>query len=204
MRFIPKKDLLTEDRRVNETMTQDEYSDFIRAGRPQHGPDGHPWPTPAEHLGVPHRPPVSEALQYLRDELESGHHQLSELTAHDAWSAFLRFGRRRFDAATTPDSDGLLFQYGTYAFSGPLMFTLNLTRQFEIHDAEGEHDHYAQIHCEVRYVPHSSLHTLGAFNTWFFHDTGGDLDAWVGSLNGHLKLLQERRPSEIGLYEEQV
>ncbi|WP_309225909.1 hypothetical protein [Streptomyces lunaelactis] len=153
---------------------------------------------------MPHRPPISEALQFLRDELESGHHQLAELTAHDAWSAFLRFGRRRFDTAATPDSDGLLFQYGTHAFSGPPMFTLDLTRQFEINDAEGEHNHYAQVHCELRYAPQSSLHSLGTFNTWFFHDTGGDLDAWADSLDIHLELLQDRKPSEISLYEEPI
>lgn len=32
---------------VNETMSQDEYSDFVQAGRPATvSPDGHPWPEP--------------------------------------------------------------------------------------------------------------------------------------------------------------
>ncbi|MFF0087653.1 hypothetical protein ACFYR1_49730 [Streptomyces canus] len=32
---------------VNATMSQDEYADFVRAGRPRHSsPDGHPWPAP--------------------------------------------------------------------------------------------------------------------------------------------------------------
>ncbi|MFJ9339455.1 hypothetical protein ACIRP0_09200 [Streptomyces sp. NPDC101733] len=36
---------------VNATMSQDEYADFVRAGRPRHSsPDGHPWPAP---LGQP-------------------------------------------------------------------------------------------------------------------------------------------------------
>lgn len=31
---------------VNEGMIQDEYGDFVRAGRPaDHSPDGHPWPS---------------------------------------------------------------------------------------------------------------------------------------------------------------
>ncbi|NUK08360.1 hypothetical protein HRW23_24915 [Streptomyces lunaelactis] len=34
---------------VNATMAQDEYSDFVQAGRPQHSsPDGHPWPAPMD------------------------------------------------------------------------------------------------------------------------------------------------------------
>ncbi|MFC9646608.1 hypothetical protein ACFTZF_50660 [Streptomyces mirabilis] len=33
---------------VNTTMVQDEYSDFVEAGRPaRHSPDGHPWPEPS-------------------------------------------------------------------------------------------------------------------------------------------------------------
>lgn len=30
-----------------------------------------------------HRPPISEALSFLREELESGHRELAELTARD-------------------------------------------------------------------------------------------------------------------------
>jgi hypothetical protein len=155
-------------------------------------------------LRMPHRPPISEALQFLEDELESGHRDLAELTTRDVWPAFLRFGRRRFATAATPDADGLLFQYGTHAFSGPPMFTLDLARQFEINNAEGGHDHYVQVHCELRYVPQPSLQDLGAFNSWFFHDTGDDFDAWVDSLSVRLELLQDRKPAEISLYEEAV
>nr|WTB28809.1 hypothetical protein OG781_03970 [Streptomyces sp. NBC_00830] len=39
------------ERWVNESVTQDEYRDFVRAGRPTDAsPDGHPWPAlPAGH-----------------------------------------------------------------------------------------------------------------------------------------------------------
>ncbi|MCX5242572.1 hypothetical protein OG824_45985 [Streptomyces prunicolor] len=34
------------ERWVNENIVQDEYGDFVRAGRPSdQSPDGHPWPT---------------------------------------------------------------------------------------------------------------------------------------------------------------
>lgn len=34
------------ERWVNESMVQDEYGDFVRAGRPaDQSPDGHPWPS---------------------------------------------------------------------------------------------------------------------------------------------------------------
>nr|WTB30009.1 hypothetical protein OG781_11390 [Streptomyces sp. NBC_00830] len=153
---------------------------------------------------MPHRPPIGEALSLLREELESGHRELTGLTARDVWPAFLRFGRQRFDTAATPDSDGLLFQYGRHPFSGHSMLTLDFTRQFEFNDVEGEHDHYVQVHCELRYVPQASLRDLGTFNTWFFHDAEGGLDAWADSLSGRLELLLDRKPAEISLYEESM
>ncbi|GAA1282615.1 MULTISPECIES: hypothetical protein [Streptomyces] len=96
------------------------------------------------------RPRMEEAVDVLRAELEVGRSTKTELTTRLAWLAFMRFAQQRFATAPTPDSAGLLFQYGTYAFSGRPMFTVDLTRQFDISDDGGEHDHYVQIHCELR------------------------------------------------------
>ncbi|MEV4680605.1 hypothetical protein [Streptomyces kurssanovii] len=152
---------------------------------------------------MPNRPRPEEALDLLRAELATGQSEMTEWTTRGAWLAFMRFGRRRFDTAPTPDSDGLLFQYGTYAFSGRPLFTVDLTRQFDITD-DGEHDHYMQVHCELRYEPEPDLDALGSFDSWFFHDAGADLDDWFAAVEGRLALLLGRRPSEIGLYEEPV
>ncbi|MFD0380270.1 hypothetical protein [Streptomyces sp. NPDC127112] len=85
------------------------------------------------------RPRLEEAIDVLRAELDVGRSTKTELTTRAAWLAFMRFARQRFATAPTPDSDGLLFQYGTYAFSGRPMFTVDLTRQFDVSDDEGEH-----------------------------------------------------------------
>ena len=114
------------------------------------------------------------------------------------------FARRRFATALTPDSDGLLFQYGTYAFSGRPMFTVDLTRQFDISDDAGEYDRDVQIHCELRYECEPALDVLGSFNSWFFHDDHADLDEWLAAMEGHLEPLLARVPSEIDVYEEPV
>ncbi|MFE6155834.1 hypothetical protein [Streptomyces sp. NPDC057889] len=150
------------------------------------------------------RPPVGEALDVLRAELEVGRSTKTELTTRVAWLAFMRFARQRFATAPTPDSDGLLFQYGTYAFSGRPMFTVDLTRQFDISDDGGEHDHYVQIHCELRYQCEPALDALGSFNSWFFHEANADLDEWLAAMEGHLELLLARVPAEIDVYEEPV
>lgn len=154
---------------------------------------------------MPYKPSINEALQVLRDELGGSPGELDgSLTTHDAWTAFLRFGGQRFETPATPDSDGLLFQYGTYAFDGPPMFMLDLTRQFEINDADGEHDHYVQIHCELRYTPRPPLKDLGTFGSWFFHDSGDDLHTWAASLGVRLKPLRDHEPAGIRLYEDPV
>ena len=153
---------------------------------------------------MPNRPHTDEALGLLRGGLEAGRSPISELTALDVWLGFLRFGRQRFDTALTPESDGLLFQYGTYSFDGLPKFTLDFTRQFDINDDDAEHDHYLQVHCELTYPPDPALHELGSFNSWFFHDAGEDLDQWAESLGCHVERLRGRKPAAIRLYEEPV
>jgi hypothetical protein len=154
--------------------------------------------------GVPNRLRLEEALDCLRAELAAGRSTTTELTTRAAWLAFTRFGRQRFDTGLAPDSDGLLFQYGTYTFSGRPMFTVGFTRQFDISDEDGEHDHYVQVRCELHYAPEPALDGLGSFNSWFFHDSDADLDQWFAAIEGHLELLLDRGPSEVDLYEEPV
>ncbi|MER6211871.1 hypothetical protein [Streptomyces sp. NPDC001642] len=152
------------------------------------------------------RPPMDRTEERLRHELSRGDQPLAELDPVEVWLRFVRFGSQRFDTADTPDADGLLFQYGTHAFEGPPLFTLDLVRQFEINDASGEHDHYIQLHCELRYEPVPPLRALGHFATWFFHDTDDELDAWAVDLRRQefWPILRTFRPLDIRVHQEQV
>ncbi|MFE1556093.1 hypothetical protein ACFW6V_14085 [Streptomyces sp. NPDC058734] len=97
----------------------------------------------------------------------------------------------------------MLFQYGTYAFSGRPMFTVALTRQFDIGSDDGEHDHHMQVHCEFRYEPAPDLDALESFGSWYFHDADEDLDEWFAAMANRLgPLLLDRTPCETDLYEE--
>jgi hypothetical protein len=151
---------------------------------------------------MPDGPRPEDALDCLRAEPAAGRSAMAGSTTRDAWLAFMRFGRSRFDTASTSDSDGLLFQYGTYVFSGRPMFTVDLTRQFDVSDDDGEHDHHMQVHCELRYEPERDLDALGSFDSWFFHGADADLDGWFAAMEERLVLLLDRRPAEIDLYEE--
>ncbi|WP_406293519.1 hypothetical protein OG948_02775 [Embleya sp. NBC_00888] len=142
----------------------------------------------------------------LQDEWRVQRGAVVDPTTAGAWSAFVRFGRCRFDTPDTFDADGLLFQYGTYSFDGRPTFLLDLTRQFEANDDSGDHDHYVQVHCELRYDLTASLSALGGFESWFFHDTDEDLDRWAEALTNRAawNVLCAHKPAEIRIYREQV
>ena len=152
------------------------------------------------------RLPIDQAQERVRHELSPGQKPLAELDLDEVWLRFVRFGSQRFDTAGTPDTDGLLFQYGTHTFEGPRVFTLDLVRQFEVNDASGEHDHYIQLHCELRYEHGLQLRALGHFESWFFHDTDDELGRWADGLGLHdfWAILRNFRPTEIRVYQEQV
>ncbi|KAA6215155.1 hypothetical protein CP973_22080 [Streptomyces albofaciens JCM 4342] len=147
-----------------------------------------------------------EALRLLNAELRAERQALVDLDTEQAWRAYIRFGRRRFDTPSTPDADGLLFQHGTYSFDGPAAFTVDLTRQFEVVDREGDHDHYIQIHCELDYGLPSALHALGSRTSWFFHDSGTNLDHWAEEVTSRAAwaTISAFKPVEVRVYEETV
>ncbi|MFE9881986.1 hypothetical protein [Streptomyces sp. NPDC005784] len=152
------------------------------------------------------KPSMDEAVGLLEGELGSGQRALDDLVTEDLWLGFLRFGRRLFDVPNTPDVDGLLFQYGTHAFDGPPAFTLDLTRQFEISDSDGDHDQYVQVHCELKYELAPALEALGSFDSWFFHDAGDDLEVWAQGLTERAAwaTIHRLKPTEVTVYQEQV
>ncbi|MER5477004.1 hypothetical protein ABT026_08465 [Streptomyces sp. NPDC002734] len=152
------------------------------------------------------RPSIDEAMGLLEAEVRAGRRAGACLDLEAAWEAFLRFGRQLFDVSDAPDGDGLLFQYGTYSFEGPPAFTVDLVRQFEIFDAEGDHAAFVQVHCEVRFDPEPALEALGSFTSWFFHDGGQDLDAWAREVTGRpaWAVACARTPTGVLVYQEGV
>ncbi|MGW3911406.1 hypothetical protein ACWEBX_07720 [Streptomyces sp. NPDC005070] len=150
------------------------------------------------------RPSMDAAAGVLAGEVGTG--APADPVTEDVWLAFLRFGRRVFHVPDAPDADGLLFQYGTYAFDGPPTFTLDLARQFEVIDSGGDHEHYVQVHCELRYGRAPALESLESFNCWFFHGAGDDLEEWARGVTERAAwtAIRRLRPAEIRVYQEQV
>ncbi|MFK3728738.1 hypothetical protein ACI2LJ_00545 [Streptomyces sp. NPDC088090] len=139
-------------------------------------------------------------------EGEPGPRAFADPVPEGVWFAFLRFGRQLFHVPDAPDADGLLFPYGTSAFDGPATFTPGLTRQFEVSGSDGDHDHWVQVHCELRYGPTPALDAPGSFPSWFFHDAGADLEEWARALTGQAvrTTIRELEPTGIRVYPERV
>ena len=74
-----------------------------------------------------------------------------------------------------PEADGLLYQFGAYAFGGRPMFHLDVVRQLAVEDD----DEYVQVHLELRYVQTDELRALAHHDEWYFRREPQTLDAWT-------------------------
>jgi len=101
--------------------------------------------------------------------------------------AFGRFAVIRFAVPEGSDTDGLLFQYGVYNFTGCPMFTLDLLRQFELRDQRGEHAAYRQAGYELLFVPTDRLTGLGRWESWWFDRPAieDDLESWLAGVRAN-------------------
>ena len=108
---------------------------------------------------------MSDTPQSLRlRELLANHGVIeAPVSATKAWEAFKDYGREVFG----PENVGLLFQVGTFDFTGQPLFYFDPVCQFEKTDDEGEHDHYEQLHCELTCSPNELLKSTNT-NLWSF------------------------------------
>lgn len=79
-----------------------------------------------------------------------------------AWEVFKAFAAIPVECA----DDGLLFQCGTYTFSGREQFHFNFTRQFT-HEEDGEYAGMEQLDCTIYYEPTPELRALQV-NIWSY------------------------------------
>lgn len=108
---------------------------------------------------MPSTPQAKRLVTLLRQH-GVDHHSASGLAV---WSAFKELGRETFGS----EGVGLLFQVGTYDFTGNSLFYFDPVCQFEITDSDGEHDRFEQLHCELTCVPDDALIGVEA-SLWSF------------------------------------
>jgi hypothetical protein len=106
--------------------------------------------------GTPQEKRLNELLQ------EHGAFR-SPVSGAAAWEAFKAYGREVFGEPSV----GLLFQAGTFNFTGEPLFYFDPVCQFEVLGYDGEHDHFEQLHCQLTCVARSEL-KLATAELWSF------------------------------------
>jgi hypothetical protein len=154
---------------------------------------------------VSRRAAIGEAAAVFHALITAHGLRVGELTARSAWQVFGDFGDVAFETPDLPDADGLLYQYGMHRLRQRSLFELDLVRQFEVVDAEGDHDHYVQMHCTLRYAPTPELAALGADQCWWFPDQV-TLAAWLHSVAARPEwaVLDAQKPKQVAVHQENV
>ena len=116
-----------------------------------------------------------------------------------AWRVFKEFSAVPVAAAT----DGLLFQCGTYDFTGELLFECDFTRQFT-HEEDGEYVSMEQLSCTVYFRPADELASLKAELWSFAFDSPEAYFAAVESLPEFRSALVASSPLRAGTRQEEV
>ena len=145
-----------------------------------------------------HPDPVNALSALLGQHARPG----GPVTAADAWEAFVAFARMDLAVPDVPDSDGLLYQFGGYAFSGRPMFHLDLVRQLAVEDD----DEYVQVHLELRYVQTDELRALGHHDEWYFRGEPQTLDAWTTAVRSRPEwhVLAERGAETVEIFRDET
>ena len=123
---------------------------------------------------------------------------VESLTAASAGSVFGSFSSIEFKVPREPDSDGLLYQFGIYDFSGEPRFHFDLTRQFGLRDS----DEYLQFHCDLQYLPTPRIEALGSHSEWWFRGDGSQLPEWVAAVEQRPEwaILESALPVAVEVY----
>jgi hypothetical protein len=111
----------------------------------------------------------SESAEELRRFFRQNDIALNTATLRQWVEALLLFYQTvpTTDLFDSPQSDMLLFQYGTYDWGDGEHFEFDITRQFV--EAEDESDNgyvISQLHCRALYQPTDFLRAIGEANLW--------------------------------------
>lgn len=133
---------------------------------------------PKERPEVPVASAEAIPLAGARDELAA---RLSGDTAvglEEAWRVFVECARQPVAAAPPlyVENDMCLFQWGAYDWGEGQHFECDFTRQFVLHDTDGDYDHMEQLSLALLFdADDSDLAKLGSGDLW----SGDDLEKWV-------------------------
>jgi hypothetical protein len=125
---------------------------------------------------------LRDALPVLRTMLSEASVDAERPDPRQAWIGFSAFAARPVTAAPLyVENDMCLFQWGVYDWGNGANFECDFTRQFVLHDADGDYDHMEQLSLTLLYsADDPDLVTLAPGDLW----SGGDLGRWTNDVEG--------------------
>jgi len=105
-----------------------------------------------------------EAISYVEKMLKKAGYNFDNPDPELAWNVFKEFFLKTEVECT---EDALLFECGTYDFTGEDLFYLVFVRQFSLNDHEEEYDHTEQFHFIIYYKACEELEKL-KISKWSF------------------------------------
>jgi hypothetical protein len=146
--------------------------------------------------------PAHSASQVLLAQIEALGISTHQLSAQQAWTVFLNFAKMPFDVPQVPNSDGLLYQFGTFHFAGEPAFYLEPVRQLARHDS----DEYIQVHLEMQFPPHPDVAALGQHTEWWFPNGSIALTDWAQAISRRPEwhILNRLPPTRVDIYQDET
>jgi hypothetical protein len=111
---------------------------------------------------------TSEALGYFQGLLDTAGFDLDKPDPMLSWQAFKDFARESVECA----DDAMLFEVGTFTFTGEPLFQLGFTRQFTIEE-DGEYVGMEQLHCTTFFQPVPKLSALES-SVWSYDSSSAE------------------------------
>jgi hypothetical protein len=126
--------------------------------------------------------PIRDALPTLRAMLSDAGMTADRPNPRQAWSSFTAFAALPVTAAPLHvENDMCLFQWGVHDWGDGVNFECDFTRQFVLHDADGDYDHMEQLSLTLLFSPNDAdLVALASGDLW----SGDDLQAWITEVEG--------------------
>ena len=142
---------------------------------------------------------VSQAQSRLKDLLGKAGFDNGNPDPKLAWQVYKQFARERVSCA----DDDLLFQAGSYRFTGEDLFYFDFVRQFTIEDQDGNYDHMEQLHIEFTRQPDQLLKKI-KIDLWADDiDHSGSFFSTVESMS-EFQLAISYPDWKCNIYQEQV
>ncbi|MEK4762252.1 hypothetical protein MHH85_18470 [Viridibacillus sp. FSL E2-0187] len=135
---------------------------------------------------------VKNAEQYLKNKIAG-------IPSNPAtvWEIFKEFGRNPVEGE---EEIALLFECGTYNFTGENLFYLDFVRQFATED----NDEMEQLHCEFTFKPTFDLENL-QFHEFYF-DVEGDVEDFYRNIESlqEFQIPISMTPLNLNIFQEET